>query len=111
MPQFMLLLRDSGWNPEELSAEEIQAVLGRYRAWNERMRAKDGQKLRDDEGKVLRRNGKGITVTDGPYAEAREVLGGFMIIEAASYDEAVRLCQDSPHFDYGSIEVRQIEQT
>ena len=69
-----------------------------------------GQQLRDNEGKVLRRNGKGVVVTDGPYAEAKEILGGFIIVEAANYEEAVRLCQDSPHFEYGSIEVRQIEQ-
>jgi hypothetical protein len=111
MPQFVLMLRDSGWNPQDLSAEEIQAVIGRYNAWNKKMRATLGQKLRDNEGRVLRRNGKGIAVTDGPYAEAKEVIGGFMIVEAASYEDVVKLCQDSPHFDFGTIEIRQIEQT
>ncbi len=49
----------------------------------------------------MRRKGSRITVTDGPYAEVKEILGGFMII---------RLCQDSPHFDYGSIEIRQVDE-
>ena len=110
MPQFVLMLRDTGWNPEDLSPEEIQAVIEKYNAWTRRMSGQ-GQKLRDNEGRVLKRNGSSIAVTDGPYAESREVIGGFMIIEAADYDEAIRLCNDSPHFDFGTIEIRQIEAT
>ncbi len=109
MAKFVLVLRDSGWNPEEMSPEEIQSVIGRYRAWSEKIRSNGGQKLRDNEGRVLRRDAARISVTDGPYAEAKEILGGFMVIEAATYDEAQRLCEDSPHFDYGSIEIRQID--
>lgn len=44
-------------------------------------------------------------VTDGPYAEAREVIGGLFVIDAASYDEAVALCGDCPHPDFGAIEI------
>ena len=109
MPQFILVLRDQTWNPSEMSPEEIQKVLKRYRAWVDRLGGK-GNKLRDEEGRVLRRNGSKVTVTDGPFTEAREVLGGFLVIEAASYDEAQRLCEDSPHFEFGSIEIRQIEE-
>ena len=109
MPQFVLLLHESEWHPESLSPDELQGLMGRYRAWFEKMRAVGGSKLRDNEGRVLRRNGSGISVTDGPFAEAKEVLGGYMVVEAANYDEAVRLCQDSPHFELGSIEIRQIE--
>ena len=109
MPQFVLILRDRDWNPEAMSPEELQSVLARYRAWNDRMQGRGGHKLRDGEGRVIVRNGKGVTVTDGPYAEAKEILGGFMIIEAADYDEAVRQCDDSPHLDIGSIEIRQID--
>ena len=49
-------------------------------------------------------------VTDGPYSETKEVLGGYYLIEAANYDEAVRRCKDHPHLEHGgTIEVRQIE--
>ena len=51
-----------------------------------------------------------MTVTDGPYAEAKEVLGGFLVIEAADYDDAVRQCDGSPHLEFGTIEIRAIEQ-
>jgi hypothetical protein len=109
MPRFIVVLRDATWNPEEMSPEQIQGVLSRYRAWVDKLGG-NGNKLRDNEGKVLRKNGTRITVTDGPFAEAKEVLGGFLLIEAASYDEAVGLCHDSPHFQFGSIEIRQIEE-
>ena len=110
MPKFVLMLRDETWNPEDLSADEIQSVLKSYRAWLTRIRG-EGNKLRDNEGKVLRRNGKGISITDGPYAEVKEVLGGFLMVEAKDYDDAVRMCDDSPHFRFGSIEIRQVEET
>jgi hypothetical protein len=107
MPRFLLALRDERWSPETLSPEEIQSILGRYRAWITRIGGA-GQKLRDNEGRVLRKDAK-VEVTDGPYAEAKEVLGGFLVVEAGDYDEVVRNCQDSPHLDIGSIEIRQIE--
>lgn len=108
MPQFLILLRDADWNPESLSPEEIQAIMKRYRAWVDRVAGK-GHKLRDGEGRVLVRGDAGVSVTDGPYAESREVLGGYLVIEAPDYDAAVRECDDSPHLDFGSIEIRAIE--
>ena len=108
MARFILMLRDTGWNPEEMSAEDIQTVMEKYSAWRDRIRGQ-GEKLRDNEGRVVRRGPSGLSVTDGPFAEAKEVIGGYMLIEAADYDEAVRLCEDSPHFAFGPIEIRQIE--
>jgi hypothetical protein len=46
---------------------------------------------------------------DGPYAEAKEVVGGYFIVEADGYDDAVALCRDCPHLAYGRIEVRQLD--
>ena len=107
MPKFVLMLRDTGF-PEGISPEEIQAIIDRYRTWKDKLGA-TGQKLRDGEGRVMTRRDAGVTITDGPYAEAREVIGGYFIIEAKDYDEAVRLSQDCPHLDFGSIESREIE--
>lgn len=108
MSKFLVVLRNERWSPEGLSPEELQEIFGRYRAWITRIGGA-GQKLKDNEGRVMRRDSP-LTITDGPYAEAKEVLGGYLIVEAADYDEAVRLCQDSPHLDIGSIEIRQIEE-
>lgn len=108
MPQFVLMLRDSGAFPENISPEEIQQILERYRTWSARVGAK-GQKLRDAEGRTVVRRDGGVTVTDGPYAESKEVIGGYFVVEAPDYDAAARLVEDCPHLDFGSIEIRQIE--
>ncbi len=109
MPQFLIVLRDADWNPESLSPEEIQAIMLRYRTWVERVAGK-GHKLRDGEGRIMVRKEGGTSVIDGPYAEAKEIIGGFLVVDAGDYEEAVRQCQDSPHLDFGSIEIRAIEE-
>ncbi len=104
MPRFVLMLRDNGF-PTDLSPKEIEAIINRYRAWGQKARQNGGEKLKDGEGKVMTRAG----VTDGPYAESKEVMGGFMTIDARDYEEAVRLCRDHPHLDFGSIEIRAVD--
>ena len=52
-------------------------------------------------------NGK-VSVTDGPFIESKEYLGGFMLIEARDRDEAVRIASETPICRYGPIEVRPI---
>ena len=44
-----------------------------------------------------------MKVTDGPYAEAREVIGGLFVIDAANYEEVVELSRDCPHLEFGEI--------
>ena len=104
MAKFALILRDQGF-PAGMSPQEMQTALERYRTWLNKVGRVGGEKLKDRNGKVVRASG----VTDGPYTESKEVLGGFMIIEAKNYDDAVRLCRDHPHLDIGSIEIREID--
>ncbi|HEX7151286.1 MAG TPA: YciI family protein [Thermoanaerobaculia bacterium] len=108
MPQYVLMLRDNGSFPEDITPEEIQAILERYSAWREKVGG-SGQKLRDGQGRIVVRKDNGVSVTDGPYVESKEVIGGYFVIDAADYDEAVRLAGDCPHLDFGSIEIREIE--
>ena len=119
MPKFVLLLRDAGRFDPNMSPAEMQAIVQRYVAWRARIE-KNGQKngssimghkLHDQQGRVLNRNGGGLKITDGPYAEAREVMGGLFVIEAGSYDEVVELSRDCPHLDFGSIEIREVQPT
>ncbi len=107
MPQFVLMLRDTGF-PSDISAEEIQAIIERYGAWMQKVRAK-GQKLHDGEGRVVVRKDGGVAVTDGPYVESKEVIGGYFVVEADDYDAVARVVEDCPHLDFGSIEIRRIE--
>src|SRR5690606_36823779 len=55
------------------------------------------------------RNGE-VSVTDGPFAETKEQIGGFFIIEAESIEEALRMASDWPSARIGSIEVRPVEE-
>ena len=115
MPKFIMLLHDSGTFPPDLSPDQIQAIIQRYVAWKQRVQANgrlvDGHKLTDGAGRVLRGAVGKPTVTDGPYAESREVIGGLFIVEAADYDEVVALSQDCPHLEFGTIEVREVQPT
>src|SRR5687768_16277953 len=110
MPKFVLLLRDNGsWPPPDLSAEEMQKIIGRYRDWIDLMKGK-GEKLHDGQGRVLSQGSSEVSVTDGPYTE-KEVVGGFVIIEARDYDDAARMCEGSPQLEFGSIEIREVHPT
>ncbi len=55
------------------------------------------------------RDGK-LSVTDGPFAETREQIGGFFMLEASDFDEAIRLAAQWPSARIGSIEVRPVEE-
>ena len=116
MPGYMLLLHSPTSEKGDLSAEEIQAVIGEYMAWKDEIEAQDrllgGDKLTDDGGKHLRMvDGGEIRVTDGPYTEVKEALGGFFAIKASGYDEAVEISKTCPHLKYGGrIELREIHE-
>jgi hypothetical protein len=116
MPQFMLLLHDRPSVLAGMSPADMQAVIERYLAWSRALRARgavvDGRKLTRDTGRLMRRGSDGLLVTDGPYAESKEVIGGFFVIEARDYDDAVAVASGCPHLDYhGTIEVRQVDRS
>jgi hypothetical protein len=109
VPQYLLLLYDdpSGW--EKLSPEEMQKAVEKYMAWTQKPFTKDSKRLAPDPGRVIRSHNGKPRVIDGPYSETKEVLGGFYLIEAANYDEAVKLALGHPHAEYGNaIEIRQL---
>ena len=115
MSKFILLLRDSGGFPPDLSPDQIQAIIQRYVAWRSKVQAKgltiNGHKLTDGEGRLMRGAVGSPSVTDGPYAEAREVMGGLFIIDAKNYGEVVEVAKDCPHLDFGTIEIREVQPT
>ena len=113
MAEFMLLLHESPSDFAGLSPEEIQRVIGEYSAWRLKLE-KDGRlmgsnKLKDEGGRHLSRKGDEVQVVDGPYAEAKEIVGGYFMVKAADYEEAVTLSKTCPHLRYGGrIELREI---
>ena len=109
MPQYLQLLYDNSAALRSLSPEEMQKAFEKYMAWSQKPFTKGGKRLAEDNGKILRPQAGKTRVTDGPYSEAKEVLGGFYIIEADNYDQAVELTATHPHLEYdGAIEVRHV---
>ncbi len=116
MPNYLLILHEEPMDYSQLSPEQIEAVIGEYIAWSKKLEAEGkyagGQKLKDEGGKLLSGIDAAFRVTDGPYAEAKEVIGGFFTITAADYDEAVSISKECPHLKFGGrIELREIEPT
>lgn len=109
MEKFMLIFQ--GGMPERTpSAEEMQTSMAKWMAWIDKL-AKDGKYVSGEPllpgGKLIKGNHK--NVTDGPYTEGKELVGGFFIINAADYSEVVELCKDYPDYEQGgSIQVRQV---
>ncbi|MBI1761918.1 MAG: transcription initiation protein [Acidobacteria bacterium] len=117
MPQYMLVSHHGTELPAgfELTPEMIQGVIRKYNDWIAKTQQAGHlvslNKLKDrDPGRHLTGFGDKQVVTDGPYAETKEVIGGYWIITAANYDEAVRIASDCPTLEFGGrIEVREVE--
>jgi hypothetical protein len=109
MPNFVGFLRGTEDAQAHLSPDEAQRTLERYLAWNDDMdkagNTPGGGGL-SRRGRVIRKNA--LDVTDGPFVEGTEILGGFIMVEAADLDQAEKLFASHPHLDFGSIEVRKI---
>jgi hypothetical protein len=116
MHEFLLILHDPAKSDlNALSPEEMQGVVARYIQWADEMagqgKLRGGNKLEDGTARHMTSDGGQIAVTDGPFPETKEVVGGYFLVAAASYEEAVQLASTCPHLDFGRIEVRRVEPT
>ncbi|MES2509196.1 MAG: YciI family protein [Pseudomonadota bacterium] len=103
-----LVISRGQWDSDKTS-EEIQTAIDAFYVWYERMldegRMKAGQRLAV-EGRRVSRGG----ITDGPFSEAKEVIGGYWFIMAASLDEAAALAAENPCMTCGlTYDVRPTE--
>lgn len=103
-----LLLSRGKWDAAR-SPEEIQAAIDAFYAWHATLvaqgRFKRGQRLAK-EAKLVTATG----IKDGPFTEAKEVVGGYWFVYAASLDEAARIVADNPCIAHGlAFEIRPIE--
>jgi len=93
-----------------MSPEESQASMQKWFDWINQLREKGLYKGGDPlmpGGKTIQ--GKKPVVTDGPFAEGKELLGGYFIISAESLEEATQMAFGFPDFDIqGSVEIREI---
>jgi hypothetical protein len=114
MNQYLLLLHETPADAAAVSAAEMQEIIQRYKAWSADLAARGllagGEKLSDDGGRHLRLRGGKPVATDGPYAEAHDVVGGFFIVKAENDAAAEALAQSCPHLAGTQwIEIRRIE--
>jgi len=111
MKDFLFVFRDKGM-PTNVSPDEMQAMTKRWMDWIGGIAAQN--KLADrgnrlfPEGKVLR---PGNIITDGPYSEIKESIGGYSIVKADSLEEATELAKGCPALTVGgNVEVREIRE-
>src|SRR5689334_4566586 len=108
--EYMLFFRGPDWD-QGLTVEETQAIMDRIGVWTDSV----SQKGKVKGGQVLERVGtvvssrQGQIVTDGPFAESKEAIGGYLAVELADYDEALALAKTFPTLPHGiSIEIRKV---
>jgi hypothetical protein len=107
--EHMLLFRGAHWD-KDLSPEEIQKIMGQWNAWFERLtlqgKVKSAHPL-EREGKLV--SGKGRTIADGPFAESKEAIGGYFLLELDDFNEALEIAKECPTLEYGvTVEVRPV---
>jgi hypothetical protein len=111
MSEFVLLFRSTpeGQRAAMGTPERAQQSLQTWLAWIRRLETQGHLKSRgqplDPVGKVVRKG----AITDGPYAESKDLVLGFLIVDAPDLDEAARLAADCPIAEHGgSVEVRPV---
>lgn len=107
---YMLLFVGMDWH-KGLSPEEMQNVSEQWMAWFKRL-TEEGKAV---AGHPLEREGKAVSgkngrvVADGPFAEAKEAIGGYFLLDVASMDEAVSIAKQCPGLAHGAkVEVRAV---
>lgn len=103
-----LLISRGQWD-ETASKQDVQDAIDRFYAWYERGVADGvllpGSRL-ENRGKIVARG----SITDGPFAEAKELVGGYWFIVADSLDHAARIASDNPCIAFGlTLEIRPLE--
>jgi len=111
--KFMLLLHadEAGWS--QFSPEEMKAAIATYAAYNREL-AESGALVHGEQLKpsattktVSARKGE-VSITDGPFAESKEQMGGYYVVDVESEAEAIAWAQKCPAVHYGWIEVREL---
>ena len=113
MKYFVLLAGMGELAPwEELTAEEQEAGMAKHVAFDEACKARPGVEILGEaalgDGSMattLRTRGGEMTITDGPFAEAAEQIGGYYVLDATDLDTVIDLCRILPAYD---IEIRPV---
>ena len=105
MKKFLLIIRGEG--PTNDSPEQLQQALMQYREWAAALGPAyiDGQRL--ENSGVMVENKRAIA-TDGPFLESKEIIAGYVIVEADNLEDAVNIARSCPLIDHCMLEVRPV---
>ena len=109
MEEFVMIIRLEALPEVNFSAEEEQSLMNVWEKWidgiiDQNILVSRGNRLGSD-GRMIK---NGVLITDGPYVELKEIIGGYLIIRANSIDEAAEIAKSAPLVGAGTIELRSI---
>jgi len=110
MKEFMMIFLGADYDKLNMSAEDAQGQMQKWFNWINDLKAKglyvEGRPLTPPAKTV---KGKKPVVTDGPFAETKELVGGYFIVKAKSLEEAAEMAKSCPDFELGgAVEVREV---
>ena len=110
MKDFMLIFIGEDYSTMGMTPDQMKDRYGRWFAWNQKMRAdgvvKGGEALHTG---AKRMSGNDRIVTDGPFVEGKDLVGGFYIVQAKDFDGALKIAEGYPDYDLnGTVEVREV---
>ena len=106
----MMIFIGADYQELGLSPDELQSRMGKWFAWGQKMETqwilKGGEALIPNMKRII---GQDRTVSDGPFADSKEIIGGYYTVSAESADAVVAIAQDYPDYDLGgTVEIREI---
>lgn len=113
MPKFMMILHHTPDAYQKLPPDELGQMFAANQVWKDNIissgRFVSSEKLQEEGGKSVSLQKGRVSVTDGPYAEVKEVVGGYMVFRATDYAEALEVAQGCPLLKLGWIGLRQTD--
>ncbi|MBO9562338.1 MAG: transcription initiation protein [Niastella sp.] len=111
MKEFMFIFKGPSYEDLALSPAEAEANMHKWLGWVKQLKTEgvyvEGRPLMKN-GKIV--SGKNAVVTDGPFAESKELVGGYFIIKADSLEDVLKHTKGFPDYELGgSIEVREVQ--
>jgi len=106
---YLLLFRGTNWH-RELSSDEVTKIMSEWNQWFERI-SNEGKMVAasplENEGKIV--SGKAGAVADGPFAESKEAIGGFFLLNVPTMEDALEIAKQCPALPQGlTVEVRPV---
>ena len=110
MKEFMMIFIGADYEEIGLSPEQMQDRTGKWFAWGDKMQEQGILK----GGAALLPKGKRVSgpdrvISDGPFVESKELVGGYYTVSADSFEDVVKIAEDFPDYDLGgSVEIREV---